>query len=53
MFSIGLRQQLESATVKVFEFIPTMIDTKLDKGTRKARKRIYFGIMTADLVTPT
>ena len=36
-FSITLRQQLEGTPVKVFELIPPMVDTNLDKGARKAR----------------
>ena len=49
-FSITLRQQLEGTSVKVFELIPPMVDTNLDKGARKARGQTYFGITTAELV---
>jgi len=51
-FSITLRQQLEGTSVKVFELIPPMVDTNLDKGARKARGQTYFGITTAQLVVP-
>ena len=51
-FSLTLRQQLEGTAVKVFEFIPPMVDTNLDKGARKARGQTYFGITTAEFVTP-
>ncbi|WMW25043.1 SDR family NAD(P)-dependent oxidoreductase [Methanolobus sediminis] len=51
--SILLRQQLEGTSVKVFELIPPMVDTNLDKGARKARGQTYFGITTAELVQPT
>lgn len=52
MFSIVLRQQLEGTSVKVFELIPPMVDTDLDKGARKARGQTYFGITAAELVQP-
>ena len=51
-FSITLRQQLEGTPVKVFELIPPMVDTNLDKGARKARGQTYFGITTAELIAP-
>lgn len=51
-FSITLRQQLEGKPVKVFELIPPMVDTNLDKGARKARGQTYFGITTAELIAP-
>ncbi len=51
-FSITLRQQLEGTSVKVFELIPPMVDTNLDKGARKARGQTYFGISTAELIAP-
>ena len=43
-FSLTLRQQLEGTPVKVFEMIPPMVDTNLDKGARKARGQTYFGL---------
>jgi uncharacterized oxidoreductase len=49
-FSIALRQQLEGTSVKVFELIPPMVDTNLDKGARKARGQTYFGITTDELI---
>jgi uncharacterized oxidoreductase len=51
-FSITLRQQLEGTSIKVFELIPPMVDTNLDKGARKARGQTYFGITTAELIPP-
>jgi len=53
MFSIVLRQQLEGTAVKVFELIPPMVDTNLDKGARKARGQTYFGITTVELIPLT
>jgi uncharacterized oxidoreductase len=52
MLSILLRQQLEGTSVKVFELIPPMVDTNLDKGARKARGQKYFGITTGEFVQP-
>src|SRR5665647_248505 len=52
MISMLLRQQLERTTVKVFELIPPMVDTNLDKGARKARGQTYFGITTEEFVQP-
>lgn len=52
MLSILLRQQLEGTTVKVFELIPPMVDTNLDKDERKARGQTYFGITTIEFVQP-
>jgi len=51
-FCLALRQQLEGTPVKVFEFIPPMVDTNLDKGARKARGQTYFGITTTEFVIP-
>jgi len=51
-FSLALRQQLEGTSVKVFELIPPMVDTNLDKGARKARGQKYFGITTDELIQP-
>lgn len=36
-FSISLRKQLESTTVKVFEILPPIVDTELDNGARDKR----------------
>ncbi|MDR3667957.1 MAG: SDR family oxidoreductase [Ignavibacteriaceae bacterium] len=43
-FSITLRRQLKDTSIKVFEIIPPMVDTDLDKGERKKRGQTYFGI---------
>ena len=51
-FSLALRQQLEGIPVKVFELIPPMVDTNLDKGARKARGQTYFGMSTAAFIVP-
>jgi uncharacterized oxidoreductase len=52
-FSLTLRQQLEGTPVKVFELIPPMVDTNLDKGARKARGQTYFGLSTSEFIAPS
>jgi len=51
-FSLTLRQQLEGTPVKVFEIIPPMVYTNLDKGARKARGQTYFGLSTTEFIVP-
>lgn len=51
-FCLTLRQQLEGSPVKVFELIPPMVDTDLDKGARKARGQTYFGLTTTEFIIP-
>jgi uncharacterized oxidoreductase len=43
-FTVSLRRQLKDSSIKVFEIIPPMVDTDLDKGERKKRGKTYFGI---------
>jgi uncharacterized oxidoreductase len=43
-FSISLRYQLRNSPVKVFEIIPPMVDTELDRGGRDRRGQEYRGI---------
>ena len=43
-FSVSLRHQLRNTSVKVFEIIPPIVDTDLDKGERKARGQAIRGI---------
>jgi uncharacterized oxidoreductase len=43
-FTISLRKQLENTTVKVFEIIPPIVDTELDKGARDKRGQTDKGI---------
>ncbi|MFA5269303.1 MAG: SDR family NAD(P)-dependent oxidoreductase [Methanoregula sp.] len=51
-FSQSLRQQLKDTPVKVFELVPPMMDTNLDKGARKARGETYFGPPAAEIAAP-
>ena len=48
-FSISLRKQLKNTSVKVYELMPPIVDTDLDKGARDRRGQTNKGI-TAELV---
>jgi uncharacterized oxidoreductase len=43
-FSISLRKQLENTSVKVFEILPPIVDTDLDRGARDQRGQTNKGI---------
>ena len=43
-FSVSLRNQLTSTSVKVFEIIPPIVDTDLDRGARDKRGQTDKGI---------
>jgi uncharacterized oxidoreductase len=43
-YSLSLRYQLRKSPVKVFEVIPPIVDTELDKGERDKRGQRYRGI---------
>lgn len=43
-FSMSLRHQLRSTSIKVFEVIPPTTDTDLDKGARAHRGQAYRGV---------
>jgi uncharacterized oxidoreductase len=45
-FSISLRKQLLKTTVKVFEILPPIVDTDLDRGARDKRGQKDKGIST-------
>lgn len=49
-FSISLRKQLEATTVKVFEILPPIVDTKLDNGARDRRGQTDKGISAEKVV---
>ena len=52
-FSLTLRHQLRNTTVKVFEIIPPIVDTDLDKGERKERGQANRGIPPTDVAKVT
>jgi len=49
-FSISLRHQLKDTSIKVFEIIPPMVDTELDKGRRGKSDR---GIQPSEVAKAT
>jgi uncharacterized oxidoreductase len=43
-FSLSLRHQLKDSSIRVFEIIPPIVDTELDRGAREERKQKDRGI---------
>jgi len=43
-FSVSLRHQLAPVGIGVFELVPPMVDTELDRGARAERGQVYRGI---------
>ena len=43
-FSMSLRHQLKDTSVKVYEIMPPIVDTELDRGAREEREQEYRGI---------
>ncbi|MDH4222696.1 MAG: SDR family NAD(P)-dependent oxidoreductase [candidate division Zixibacteria bacterium] len=52
-FSVSLRGQLRDTNVKVFEIIPPIVDTELDKGSRGKREQGDRGIQPKEVATET
>ena len=48
-FSISLRKQLAGTSVKVFEIVPPIVDTDLDRGARDKRGQTNKGIKPAQV----
>jgi uncharacterized oxidoreductase len=48
-FSLSLRHQLKNTPIKVFEIIPPIVDTELDKGARDRRGQTDRGIPPAEI----
>lgn len=48
-FTVSLRFQLRNTSVKVFEIIPPMVDTDLDKGGRDEREQEERGIPPSEV----
>ncbi len=51
-FSLSLRYQLKRTNIKVFEFIPPIVDTELDQGARDKRYQADRGIKPREFVGP-
>jgi uncharacterized oxidoreductase len=52
-FSLSLRQQLSKTVVKVYEVIPPIVDTELDKGAREDRGQENRGIKPEEVAVST
>lgn len=52
-FSISLRRQLKNTSVKVYELMPPIVDTDLDKGARDRRGQTNKGITAAKVAAET
>lgn len=52
-FSVSLRHQLRDTNIRVFEIIPPMVDTDLDKGSRGKRGQGYRGIPPEEVAKET
>jgi uncharacterized oxidoreductase len=52
-FSLSLRHQLKTTSVKVFEVIPPTVDTELDKGARAKRGQTDRGISPTEVAKAT
>ncbi|VVB89359.1 L-rhamnose 1-dehydrogenase (NADP(+)) [uncultured archaeon] len=52
-FSLSIRHQLRDTSIKVFEVIPPMVDTELDKGARDERGQVDKGIPPAEVAKAT
>jgi uncharacterized oxidoreductase len=50
-FSVSLRHQLRGTSIRVFEVIPPMVDTEMDKGARDRRGQEYRGIPPSEVAT--
>ena len=48
-FCISLRHQLKNTSIKVFEIIPPIVDTELDKGARDKRGQEDRGIPPSEV----
>jgi len=52
-FSWSLRHQLRKTNVRVFEVIPPMVDTELDRGARGERRQDYRGVPSSEVAEAT
>lgn len=48
-FSVSLRRQCEGTSIKVFEIIPPIVDTDLDRGARDKRGQTNKGISAVEV----
>ena len=52
-YTISLRHQLRHTPIKVFEIIPPIVDTELDRGARKKRGQQDIGIQPEEVAKAT
>jgi uncharacterized oxidoreductase len=52
-FSVSLRHQLKAGPIKVFEIIPPVVNTDLDKGAREGRGQTDRGIPPEEVARAT
>lgn len=52
-FSLSLRHQLKNTSIRVFEIIPPIVDTELDKGARDERGQTDRGIPPREVAQAT
>jgi uncharacterized oxidoreductase len=52
-FTISLRHQLRDTSIKVFELIPPIVDTELDRGDRERRGQKDRGIQPKEIAVAT
>jgi uncharacterized oxidoreductase len=52
-FSLSIRHQLRDTSIKVFEVIPPIVDTELDKGARNERGQEDKGIPPSEVAKAT
>ena len=52
-FSLSLRHQLRDTSIKVFEIVPPIVDTELDKGSREDREQEDRGIPPSEVAKAT
>lgn len=52
-FSVSIRHQLRDTSIKVFEIIPPIVDTELDKGARDERGQEDKGISPSEVAKAT
>jgi len=53
LFSVSSRFQFKDTSIKVFEIIPPIVDTELDRGTRDKRGMTYRGIPPSEVASET
>jgi uncharacterized oxidoreductase len=53
LFSVSARHQFKDTSVKIFEIIPPIVDTELDRGSREKRGMTFRGIPASEVASET